>query len=73
MQAAERAHEHLVQSARDELLKVMRERFLNGEEREHFDYATFCDNISRFDDIEQESRDAEDAWFDDDDEEPMSS
>jgi hypothetical protein len=77
MQAATRAHEHLVQSARDELLKVMRERFLSGEEREYFDYATFCDNISRFDDIEQESRDAEEAWFDDDDDddddEPMSS
>ena len=58
--------ERAVQAARDELLAVMRERFLNGEEAEYFDYDRVCDNNLRYDDIEQEGRDAEEAWFDDD-------
>ena len=51
---------------REELLALMRERFLRGDEGEHFDYASRCDNNPKFDDIEQESRDAEERWFDED-------
>jgi len=53
-------------SAREELLRIMRERFIAGEEHEHFDYAGQCDNETRFDDIETMGRDAEERWFDED-------
>jgi hypothetical protein len=46
---------------------LMRERFLSGEEAAHFDYANLCDNNPRFDDLEQEAREAEERWFDEDD------
>ena len=58
--------EHLVHAARQELLSLMRERFLSGEEKEFFDYDRLCDNNPGFDDIEQEGRDEEERWFDDD-------
>ena len=64
---AARKKERTVQRARDELLHVMRERFLRGDEGAHFDYAARCDNDPKYDDIDQQSRDAEDAWFDQDD------
>ena len=55
-----------MQRAREEMLVVMRERFLRGDEAEHFDYAARCDNNERYDDIEQQSRDMEERWFDED-------
>ena len=53
--------------AREELLRIMRERFLAGDEHEHFDYARRCDNNPAYDDHEQAARDAEERWFDDED------
>ena len=65
-QSSAAGRQHAIQRAREELLTVMRERFLAGEEGEYFEYAT-CDNNPRYDDIEQEARDAEERWFDEDD------
>ena len=56
-----------MQRARDELLQVMKDRFLRGDESAHFDYAALCDNNPRYDDLEQQARDAEDRYFDDSD------
>ena len=55
------------QRARDELLRIMRERFLAGEEHAFYDYSARCDNNPEYDDHQQQSRDAEERWFDDDD------
>ena len=46
----------------------MRERFLSGEDAPFFDYST-VDGDERYDDTEQQGRDAEERWFDDSDEE----
>ena len=66
--AAAEQHERTVQDAREELLKIMRERFLSGLEAEYFDYGRLCDHNPCYDDIEQEGRDAEERWFDDEEE-----
>ena len=60
------ALQHRVQRTRLELMAIMRERFLAGEEHEFFEYSSRCDNNPRYDDIEQESRDAEARYFDED-------
>jgi len=62
---ARQSHERQ-QRAREELMRIMRERFLAGDDHAFFDYATRCDNNLEFDDHEQEARDAEERWFDDD-------
>ena len=66
LQARRKKLDQKVQRGREELLALMRERFLRGDEGEHFDYGSRCDNNPKFDDIEQESRDAEERWFDED-------
>ena len=64
--ALAKVDEHRVQAAREELLTVMRQRFLRGEEAAFFDYATLCDNNPGLDDLQQEARDAEERYFDED-------
>ena len=64
---AEIRREQIVQAAREELLRQMRERFLRGEEHDWFDYASLCDLNPHYDDLDQEGRDEEERWFDDDD------
>ncbi|KAL1508482.1 hypothetical protein AB1Y20_004583 [Prymnesium parvum] len=58
------------QSLREEFVRLMRERFLNGEDCAFFDYPAVDDN-ERYDDTEQQSRDAEERWFDDDSDEEL--
>lgn len=60
------ASEQRLQRARETLMDVMRERFMRGDESPHFDYAARCDHNPALDDLEQESRDAEERWFDED-------
>jgi len=54
------------QQAREELVRIMRERFLAGDEHRHYDYGARCDNNPDFDDHVQQARDAEERWFDED-------
>ena len=58
--------ERRVQAGREELLALMKDRFVRGDEAAHFDYAALCDHNLRYDDLEQEARDAEDRYFDED-------
>jgi hypothetical protein len=60
------AREERTQRAREELLRLMRERFLDGMEADFYDYEGLSDNNPRFDDVEQQARDAEERWFDED-------
>ena len=60
LQARRKKLDQKVQRGREELL-VDAKRFLRGDEGEHLDYGSRCDNNPKFDDIEQESRDAEEV------------
>mmetsp|Transcript_18117 Transcript_18117/g.30263 ORF Transcript_18117/g.30263 Transcript_18117/m.30263 type:complete len:298 (+) Transcript_18117:91-984(+) len=52
-----------VQHQREVLLQTMRERFIDGLDSDWFDYRQ-VDNNAEYDDLEKESRDAEERWFD---------
>uniref|UniRef100_A0A7S0LR88 CCD97-like C-terminal domain-containing protein n=1 Tax=Coccolithus braarudii TaxID=221442 RepID=A0A7S0LR88_9EUKA len=56
------------QRRRELLLQAMKERFLSGADALWFDYAT-VDGNAAYDDLEQQSRDAEDQYFDEESEE----
>ena len=48
---------------RREFVEMMQERFLRGEDGEFFDYSTVDDDPD-LDDLDQVSREAEEAYFD---------
>ena len=49
--------------AREELLSIMKKRFLDGKDSDFVDYAGI-DSNSSLDDLKQIQQDAEDRWFD---------
>ena len=51
------------QQQREAMVRAMQERFLCGRDVTYFDYKK-VDNNNQYDDIEQRSRDEEEAWFD---------
>ncbi|KAJ3105207.1 hypothetical protein HDU97_008361 [Phlyctochytrium planicorne] len=53
---------------RDEFVRLMKERFLSGLDKE-FNYSALVDSNDAFDDLDMMSRDAEDAYFDEEEEE----
>ncbi len=54
----------------DELIRIMHQRFLNGEDTKYFNYAQEVDNNPKYDHQKQIDQDEEDRWFDE--EEPSS-
>ncbi|KAJ3007807.1 UNVERIFIED_CONTAM: Coiled-coil domain-containing protein 97 [Siphonaria sp. JEL0065] len=50
---------------RQELVKIMKERFLDGKDGEFFDYS-FVDDNSELDDMEAVTRDVQERYFDQD-------
>ena len=60
------AEAYAAERRREDLVEAMRARFMNGEDGAWFDYSA-VEADARYDDLEQQARDAEEAWFDDDD------
>ena len=52
------------QRSREELMSIMRERFIAGDDAQFYDYGRMCDENADYDDVEQQARDAEERWFD---------
>ena len=57
-----------LEEAEDELLQIMHDRFMNGEDVDWVDYAQI-DADDELDDLEQIDRDQEDHWFNQEDQE----
>eukprot|EP00743_Colponemidia_sp_Colp-15_P009568 GILK01010465.1.p1 GENE.GILK01010465.1~~GILK01010465.1.p1 ORF type:complete len:358 (-),score=67.98 GILK01010465.1:168-1205(-) len=56
-----------LQNNKDIFLRIMKERFLDGDDAAFFDYGS-VDRNERLDDLEKIGRDAEDAYFDEEEE-----
>ena len=55
-----------LEEAEDELIRLMHDRFMNGEDGDQVDYAQI-DADEALDDLQQIDRDQEDQWFNQED------